>query len=93
MASVKDILVRKASADEVAECKNWPIWGCEASEFDWDYTQTEMCLLLEGEVTVSDRPAGDDSVTFGAGDYVELPVGLNCIWKVTQAVRKHYSFR
>ncbi len=92
MTSVKDILVRKPSEDEVGECKKWPVWSCGVSEFDWDYTQSEMCLILEGEVTVSDRPAGDESVTFGAGDYVELPIGLKCVWKVTQAVRKHYSF-
>ena len=92
MASVADIVVRKPDAEEIAECEKWPVWSCEASEFDWDYTQTETCLILEGEVTVSDRPAGDESVTFGAGDLVALPVGLKCIWKVTQAVKKHYSF-
>ncbi len=92
MANAADILVRKPSDEELVECEKWPIWSCEVSEFDWDYTQTETCLILEGEVTVSDRPAGDESVTFGAGDLVTLPIGLKCIWKVTQAVRKHYSF-
>lgn len=92
MPSVKDVVVRKPADDEAGVCKGWPEWSCGVSEFDWDYTQSETCLLLEGEVTVTDRPAGEDSVTFGAGDFVVFPVGLKCIWKVTQAVRKHYDF-
>ena len=92
MATVKDVVVRKPSDDEEAQCKSWPIWSCEASEFDWDYTQTETCLLLEGGVTVSDRPGSGESVTFGPGDLVVFPVGLKCVWKVEQPVRKHYSF-
>jgi uncharacterized cupin superfamily protein len=92
MPSIKDVIVRKPSEQESATCKGWPEWSCDPSEFDWDYTQSETCLLLEGEVTVTDRPAGEDSVTFGAGDFVVFPVGLKCIWKVKQAVRKHYDF-
>ncbi len=92
MPTVKDIVVRKPSEEESAQCRQWPVWSGEVSEFDWDYTQSETCLLLEGEVTVTDRPVGADSVTFGAGDFVVFPVGLKCIWKVTQAVRKHYDF-
>ncbi len=92
MASIKDIVVRKPSEEEAVECKNWPVWSCQESEFDWDYTQSETCLILEGRVAISDRPAGDESVTFGPGDLVTLPIGLKCVWKVTQAVKKHYSF-
>ena len=93
MPTVKDVIVRKANEQEDAQCKSWPIWTCEASKFDWDYTQTETCLLLEGEVTVSDRPDSGESVKFGAGDYVEFPVGLQCVWEVSKPVRKHYNFR
>ena len=32
---------------------SWPIWSCEISEFDWEYSDQETCLLLEGEVEVS----------------------------------------
>lgn len=92
MPTVKDVVVRKPGDDEGGKCKEWPVWSCDPSEFDWDYTQSETCLLLEGEVTVTDRPEGEDSVTFGAGDLVVFPVGLKCIWKVKQAVRKHYDF-
>ena len=33
--------------------KNWPIWTCDDSSFDWTYDDKETCLLLEGEVTVT----------------------------------------
>ena len=89
MPTVKDVIVRKPTEDEAAECKSWPTWGCEASTFDWAYTQTETCLILEGEVTVTD---GTASVTFGPGDYVIFPVDLECTWKVKKPVRKHYNF-
>ena len=93
MPSVKDIVVRKPNSAEVEEFKSWPIWSSDVSEFDWDYTQTETCLLIEGEVTVFDRPATDESISFGVGDVVVFPAGLSCIWKITKAVKKHYDFK
>ena len=70
--------------------KNWPIWTCEVSTFDWTYDDKETCLLLEGEVTVT--PDGGQPVKFGAGDLVIFPEGMNCRWVVHYAVRKHYRF-
>jgi len=92
MPTVKDVVVRKPAETEAAECKSWPIWTCDPSQFDWDYTQTETCLVLQGSVTVTDRPDSGQSVTFGPGDLVVFPVGLQCVWKITEAVRKHYNF-
>ena len=92
MATAKDIVVKKPTEEETATCKSWPTWTCEPSVFDWDYTQSETCLVLEGEVTVTDRPEGEVSVSFGPGDLVVFPVGLKCIWNVKGAVKKHYKF-
>ena len=92
MPSVKDVVVNKPSEDQIAKCKIWPIWTCEASIFEWEYSQTEKCYLLEGKVTVTDNPEGAESITFRAGELVELPAGLKCIWKVEEAVKKHYDF-
>ena len=89
MPTVKDVIVKKPSEQEEAECKSWPIWKKEASKFDWVYTEKETCLLLEGKVTVSD---GNDSVSFEAGDFVVFPVDLECTWDITEAVTKHYNF-
>ena len=46
-------------------------------------------MILEGDVTVE---AGDEAVTFGPGDCVVFPQGLDCTWKVKKTVRKHYKF-
>lgn len=89
MPTVKDIIVKKPSEDESVKCKTWPIWECEPSTFDWAYTEKETCLMLKGKVTVTD---GSDSVSFGPGDLVIFPNGLECTWQVTEAVKKHYNF-
>jgi uncharacterized cupin superfamily protein len=92
MPTVKDVVVKKPEQHESQTSQGWPTWSCDVSEFDWDYTQTEKCLILEGKVTVTDRPESGEEVTFGPGDYVVFPVGLKCIWKVSEPVRKHYNF-
>ena len=68
----------------------WPIWEKEESEFPWHYDAQETCYLLEGQVTVT--PESGPAVTFGAGDLVVFPAGLTCTWKITEPVRKHYTF-
>ena len=85
------IEIIKLSESKITE-KNilqWPIWTCEVSEFDWEYSDEEACLLLEGEVEVSSE---FETVRFSAGDYVVFPKGLKCRWEVRQPGRKHYSF-
>jgi uncharacterized cupin superfamily protein len=89
MPTVKDVIVKKPSNAEAAKCKNWPIWKCEPSSFKWEYTEKETCLLLKGKATVTD---GEDSVSFGPGDLVIFPDGLECTWNITEAVTKHYNF-
>ncbi|MHC4114452.1 MAG: cupin domain-containing protein [Planctomycetota bacterium] len=89
MPTVNDIIVRKPSEQEIATCESWPIWTKEPSTFDWQYTEKETCLVLEGKVTITD---GRDSVTFGPGDLVTFPQYLECTWRITEPVRKHYSF-
>ena len=89
MPTIKDVIVKKPSDAEAAACKNWPIWNCQPSTFNWAYTEKETCLLLEGEVTVTD---GKDSVSFAAGDLVVFPVDLECTWQVSKGVKKHYNF-
>ena len=84
------IIVRKPTEAEKTEMQSYSKWGCDVSEFDWYYDSEEVCLLIEGEVTVE---YDGGSVSFGAGDYVTFPKGLSCVWKVTRPVRKHYVFR
>ena len=88
MPTVKNVTVKKPSEEEIKTCKTWPIWTCQPSTFDWSYTQKETCLILEGQVTVTDT---ENSVSFGPGDLVVFPEDLDCTWNVQKAVRKHYN--
>jgi len=92
MPTVKNVTVQKPSSEQAAECRTWPVWACGVSRFEWEYTQTEKCLILEGRVTVHDLVDPSQSVSFGPGDYVVFPDGLKCVWDVTEPVKKHYDF-
>ena len=69
--------------------RSWPIWGCDPSEFSWEYDQEEHCYVLEGEVTVE---GSENTVDIIPGDYVIFPKGLKCVWRVNKAIKKHYAF-
>ena len=85
------IEIRKPDEGELEKrgILSWPVWSCEPSAFDWSYSDRETCYILEGRVTVE---TDEGSVSFGPGDLVVFPEGLSCVWKVEEAVRKHYTF-
>lgn len=85
------ITVEKPTSKLLSDLKvtSWPIWTKEPSTFDWFYDEKEACYFLEGEVAVKTK---DGEVSFGKGDFVTFPQGLQCVWQVKKAVRKHYKF-
>lgn len=87
------IEMHKATEAEIEKlgCRSWPVWTCGVSTFEWEYDQQETCLILQGQVTVTSRD-GAQSASFGPGDLVIFPKGLECTWKVAAPVRKHYKF-
>ena len=90
MANLK-ITIEKPSLDKLKSLNvfSWDIWTKEASSFDWEYDEKEVCFFLEGEVIVK---TPDETVFFGKGDLVTFPKGLSCTWQVKKEVRKHYKF-
>ncbi len=82
--------IRKPTEAECQQAQSWPIWEKEASTFPWQYDSTETCLILAGDVTVTNEQG--ESFSFGAGDYVVFPSGMKCTWNIKKDVRKHYSF-
>ena len=82
--------IKKPTEEEKAQAKSWPIWEKEASEFPWEYNDKETCLILEGEVTVTNEDG--EEFNFGPGDWVVFPQGMKCKWNIKKAVRKHYNF-
>jgi uncharacterized cupin superfamily protein len=83
------IEVRKPTEAERKTAAAWPIWTKEESTFPWHYDEPETCLILEGEALV--KAAGSET-DFKAGDLVKFPQGLDCVWTVKKAIRKHYKF-
>jgi len=83
------ITIRKPTEEENKEAESWPIWEKEVSEFPWEYSDKETCILIDGEVEVV---TDEETVKFGAGDYVQFPQGLKCTWKITKPVKKYYKF-
>lgn len=88
-----DIIINKAPSPElIAGCEKWPVWESGVKAFDWYYTETEMVLIIEGSVTITNID-GSGAVTLEQGDYAELPSGLECRWDVTRPLKKHYEFK
>ncbi len=87
---MKEIKVEQPDQEKLEKLgvKTWPIWEKEVSEFDWYYDQKEVCYLLTGQVTVETK---NEKVSFGQGDLVTFPEGLECIWKIKKDVKKHYK--
>ena len=70
--------------------KNWPIWTCEESSFDWTYDDKEIRCLLESAVMLT--PNGGEPVKFSVGDLVAFLPCIHLRWDVHKAVRKYYWF-
>jgi len=81
--------VKKPTENESKEAASWTIWEKEESEFPWEYSEKETCLILEGKAAVK---TPEETIEFGAGDYVVFPEGLNCTWEIKKKIRKHYKF-
>ncbi|MEF8793325.1 cupin domain-containing protein [Thiohalorhabdus sp.] len=85
-----EIQVQQPSEEELEAMGvfDWPVWEKEASRFPWTYAEKEVCYVVAGRVTVEPEEGGP--VTFGAGDLVTFPAGINCVWDIHEGVRKHF---
>jgi len=70
--------------------ETWPTWTKEVSEFPWSYNEPETCLILQGKADVTTKEG--ETVSFGAGDFVVFPAGLECTWKIIEPIEKKYKF-
>jgi uncharacterized cupin superfamily protein len=82
--------IREPTDEEKSKAESWPIWEKEESEFPWEYSDKETCLILEGDVEVTNEDG--EKFEFKAGDYVVFPKGMKCTWKIKKGVKKHYNF-
>ena len=86
------VIIRRLSKNEFKEkgLQKWQIWTCEASTFQWEYTDKESCYILEGCVDV--ELENGEKLSIGPDDFVVFPKGLKCIWHVKEAIKKHFIF-
>ncbi|MCD6122656.1 MAG: cupin domain-containing protein [Spirochaetales bacterium] len=91
MAGINGIEIKQLSENEKKKMgiDSWSIWEKEISEFDWSYSMEERCYILEGKAVIK-TTAGE--VEIKKGDFVIFPKGLECTWKITEPIKKHYNF-
>jgi len=83
-------IITKPTEVQRQAAENWPIWEKEVSEFPWQYDEQETCLIIEGDVTVTNEDGQEFDIK--AGDYVVFPRGMKCRWNIKKDLRKHYNF-
>jgi uncharacterized cupin superfamily protein len=81
-------IIKKPNDEEIKKAQNWPIWEKEISEFDWEYIDDETCLILEGEITITNE--NGENFKINKGDWVVFPKGMKCKWNISKNVRKYY---
>ena len=74
----------------INNCKDWAIWKCPPSQFDWEYDQEEHCFIIQGNVIVT---TDKQKIHITEGDYVVFPKGLKCFWDVKKSIKKYYTFK
>ncbi len=83
------IEVDQLDLDELKEIgvKSWPIMEFDEEKIELYYDKTEQCYIIAGEATIVSE---FETITVKAGDFVTLPAGIECVWDVDSAIRKHY---
>jgi uncharacterized protein len=71
------------SSDRMA---NIMAWECTPGSFDWHYSKDETCVIISGEVFITQ--ANSQERRLGPGDMVFFPAGCSCHWRITRKVRK-----
>jgi len=81
-----EIIVRKPTEGEIIYMQRELVWEGDCSEFDYHCDYNETYLLEKGQVTIT---YNGKTISFGAGDLVFVPKGLDCHWKITSPVKKY----
>lgn len=64
------------------------VWRSKPNRIEVDYARDEFCLLLEGEVRLTD--AVGTTEIYRAGDAFVVPAGFKGTWDMPTAVAKYY---
>ena len=89
MAKIRTEVPSQDKLDKL-KVKDWNLWECEPSVFNWEYDCDETAYVLEGKVKVKTT---QEEVEIKNGDLVHFPKGLKCTWNVIEKIRKVYTFK
>lgn len=64
------------------------IWQSSVGAKTVNYTEEEVCVILEGRVRLTDLDG--NAKEFGAGSIFALPAGFKGTWETLEAVKKVY---
>ncbi|MBA5777904.1 DUF861 domain-containing protein [Stappia sp. F7233] len=64
------------------------IWQGEPGKVHVNYTEEEVCVLLEGEVRLTDGEGNGE--TFRKGDAFAIPAGFRGTWETVERAKKIY---
>jgi uncharacterized protein len=64
------------------------IWSSSVGAKTVNYTEEEVCVILEGRVRLTDLQG--NAKEFGAGSTFVLPAGFKGTWETLEAVKKIY---
>lgn len=64
------------------------VWRSKANRMEVKYSKDEFCMLLEGEVHLTD--ADGNTEIYRAGDAFIVPAGFKGTWEMPVAVSKFY---
>lgn len=66
-------------------------WECSPGSYHATYTAYEFVHLIAGRIVIT--PDGGTPVTVVAGDAFAVEKDFKGIWKIEEAVRKHFDFK
>jgi uncharacterized protein len=64
------------------------IWSSSVGAKNVNYTEEEVCVILEGRVRLTDTTG--NAKEFGAGSTFAIPAGFKGTWETLEAVKKIY---
>ena len=53
-----------------------------------NYTEEEVCFLLEGKVEIADSDG--NTISLSKGDMFAIPAGFSGVWKTLETAKKLY---
>jgi uncharacterized protein len=62
------------------------VWECSAGRFNWNYSEDEIVMVIEGEVFITTERGGERRLS--QGDMAFFPAGSSCTWRVNDRIKK-----